>query len=287
MLTQVSSSEGRGSGTRNDVDVPHTVDPKEAPLPRRSETRSAPSPRLLPQLTPYAAPARVLLRVLICEDQEIYRVGLRALIDDAPDLTVVGEAADVPSACALADRFDPHVVLVRHALLPHPEPGPGLGELVRRGAVLVLAESESEADLVHALRGGARGYLSRRLAAPRLLDGIRAVARDEPALDPAVARHLVHYLTDDVTRGGAARTPLEQLTDRQRAVALLVAEGLTNAEIAARLYLSQATVKTHLTAVLRRLNIHGRTRLAVLINHDPKRAAAATTAGPREDRALA
>jgi DNA-binding NarL/FixJ family response regulator len=211
------------------------------------------------------------IRVLLCEDHEIYRVGLRVLIEGEPDLVVVGETEDVWDACALAGRVSPQVVVIRQGLLEGHEDA-ALGEICALGgAVLVLAECETELELVRALRAGARGYLARRLAAPRLLDGIRALARDEPALDPAVARHLMRYLTDgqrDTSGVANARVLLQRLTERQRAVALLAAEGLTNDEIAARLYLTQATVKSHLTAILRRLSIHNRTQLAILVNRD-------------------
>jgi DNA-binding NarL/FixJ family response regulator len=220
--------------------------------------------------TQQGPPALDPVRVLLCEDHEVYRLGQRALLEGESDLVVVGEAEDVSSACSLSDQLGSHVVVVRQGMLESPGYEP-LRELCRRGAVLVLAESESELELVRALRAGARGYLSRRLGAARLLDAVRAVARDEPALEPAVARHLVRYLTDgpsSLAGGGLARTPLEQLTDRQRAVALLVAEGLTNEEIAARLFVSQATVKSHLTAVMRRFDIHSRTLLAILVHRE-------------------
>ena len=183
---------------------------------------------------------------------------------------VVGEVDDVQDACSLADRECPAVVVVRQGLLEGRE-DEALQELCRRGAVLVLAESESELELVRSLRAGARGYLLRRIAAPRLLDGIRSLARDEPALDPSVARHLMGYLTaGDAGRVAArsARSLLDRLTERQHAVALLAAEGLTNDEIAARLFLTQATVKSHLTAILRRLDINNRIQLAILVNRD-------------------
>ena len=194
--------------------------------------------------------------MLLCEDHEIYRIGLRVLIELEPDLVVVGEVGDVASACSLADRVDPHVVVIRQGLLQHVQAESVSALCLRDRAVLILAETESELDLAEALRAGVRGYLSRRVAAPQLVDGIRALSKDELALDPAFARHLVQFLTAGPT--GPAEIPtqlsaLTRLTERQRAVALLVAEGMTNGEIAARLFVSDATVKSHLTAVLRRL----------------------------------
>ncbi|MGC5220989.1 LuxR C-terminal-related transcriptional regulator [Micromonospora sp. DT81.3] len=208
--------------------------------------------------------------MLLCEDHEIYRIGLRVLIEREPDMVVVGEVGDVASACSMADRVDPHVVVIRQGLLQHVQAASVSALCLRDRAVLILAENESEHDLAEALRAGARGYLSRRVAAPQLVDGIRAVSKDGLALDPTFARHLVQFLTSEPT--GPAEIPaqlgaLTRLTERQRAVALLVAEGMTNGEIAARLFVSDATVKSHLTTVLRRLGLRSRTQLAILVNN--------------------
>ena len=214
------------------------------------------------------------VRVLLCEDHEIYRVGLRTLIERERDLVVLGEAADVASACALADRVDPQIVVIRQGLLHHAseESVEALCRGVR--AVLALAETESELDLAAALRAGVKGYISRWVDAPRLIDGIRALSKNELVLDPAFARQLAQFLT--VGPIGSAETPtplgaLGRLTERQRAVALLVAEGMTNGEIAARLSVSDATVKSHITAVMRRVGVRSRTQLAIFINDTGRR----------------
>ena len=216
--------------------------------------------------TPEAKPVRVLL----CEDHEIYRVGLRVLIEREPDLVVVGESLDVVSASALADRVAPHIVVIRQGLLQEGHEEAVHALCSRDAAVLLLAETESEVDLADALRAGVSGYLSRRVAGPRLVDGIRALSKDEFVLDPPFARHLVRFLT--AGQGGSAELPahvgvLTQLTERQRAVALLVAEGMTNGEIAAELSVSHATVKSHIGAVSRRLGVRSRTQLALLVNN--------------------
>jgi len=209
-----------------------------------------------------------LVRILLCEDQELYRLGLRVVLDSQPDLAVVGEVRDLPAAIAVADQDDVQIVVVRQALVDCTL----VRELCRRGtAVLVLADigAAPEPELVKALRAGVRGYLSRRLAAQRLVDAVRALARDEAALDSAVAGHLVRFLSDDSGRDGQApaeSNALDRLTERQRDVAVLVAQGLSNDEIARRLFVSQATVKSHLTVVLRRLEVRTRTQLAILVN---------------------
>ena len=214
------------------------------------------------------------IRVLLVEDHQIYLAGLRALLECDPGLAVIGELNSVESATAILDRTPGIVVVVRQGLLHSPDYEP-LRQLCCRGAaVLVLAESDSDLDLARALRAGARGYLSRRLTAAQLLEGIRSLARNEPAFDSLVARQLVSYMTDQQSRPSAP-TPsptIEQLTQRQRAVALLVAEGLSNEEIAARLFVSQATVKSHLGTMMRRLDVRSRTQLAILVNRDHKSA---------------
>jgi DNA-binding NarL/FixJ family response regulator len=221
------------------------------------ESGTAPPPtRSLPHVWPVPGPE--LVRVLLCEDNEIYRIGLRSLIELEPDLAVVGEVVDVTAASALAAVSEETV-----------------SALCRRDrAVLILAETESELHLAEALRAGVRGYLPRWVAAPRLIDGIRALSREELVLDPAYARHLVNFLTTEPT--GPVEIPLQlgaltQLTERQRAVALLVAEGKTNGEIGATLSVSKATVKSHITAVSRRLGVRGRIQLAIFINNNDAR----------------
>ncbi|QHC66679.1 DNA-binding response regulator [Rathayibacter sp. VKM Ac-2759] len=215
-----------------------------------------------------AGPPAENVRVLLCDDHEISRVGLRALIDPEAGLSVVGEAADVESACSIAEQLDPHVVIVRLGLLDQTR-GEPLGELCSRNrAVLILAGIEAEFDLVGMMRAGVRGCLPHSVAAPRLLDGIRALSQDELVLDRLFAPHLVQFLSTaptTVAEAGSGPTPLNRLTERQRAVAHLVAEGMTNGEIAARLFVSHATVKSHVTVVLRRLAVRSRTELAIAV----------------------
>jgi DNA-binding NarL/FixJ family response regulator len=272
------------------------------------------------------------VRVLICDDHEVYRLGLRAVLEAAEGIALVGEATDPAQALMLSFDSGPDVALVAQHLQ-----GGGALELIRRldalgTGVVVLADSDARHDLVDALRAGARGYLTRRVAPHRLVDGIRAVARKETALDSRLAGHLLPSLEPPADAVGAPGTGTEPgpdlgdgrpqfpaspaappapsagspdpsaggrpaglpddhwddaqdtrrrddrppgtrfqelLTQRQRMVAALVADGLSNAEIAARLYLSPATVKSHLTIILRRLELRDRTQLAILVNrHD-------------------
>jgi DNA-binding NarL/FixJ family response regulator len=231
-----------------------------------------PRPREAP--SPDETPASVL----VCDDHEVLRHGLRAVLRWAPDLHVVAEAGDAAEALVLAAELRPEVTLVGLGT-----GGAGIPELVRAlsatgTAVLLLGEAGTAGDLVEALRAGARGYLHTTVSSDRLVEGVRAVLRGETLLDAAVTGELLTRL--DGTRPGAlgpgGRNPL---TARQQAVSELVAEGLTNAEIATRLQVSRATVKGHITVALRRLNLRDRTQLAIHVNRSA-RPGAGWEAGP-------
>lgn len=229
------------------------------------------SRRSVPDLGPHAnRPPTTLVRVLLCEDQEVFRLGLRVVLEAQPDMAVVAETAHLPGALAAADGVTTQVVVVRQGLVGGATL-PLLRDLCGRGpAVLVLAEpgDEAESELVEVLQAGVRGYLPRRSAAQRLVDGVRALARHEPVLDSTATSELVRYLTCATERDSTETRALDRLTDRQREVAELVSQGLSNEEIAGRLFLSLATVKSHLTASMRRLDVRTRTQLAILVNRD-------------------
>jgi DNA-binding NarL/FixJ family response regulator len=214
-----------------------------------------------------------LVRVLLCEDREVFRLGLRVVFEAQPDIAVVAETSQLGEALEVAGGLGTQVVVVRQGLVGCSSL-PLLRDLCQRGTgVLVLAETGGELGLLEVLQAGVRGFLPRRAAAQRLVDAVRALARQETALDFAVASQLVRYLTGEATQAGVEGQVLNRLTERQRDVATLVAEGLSNEEIARRLFLSLATVKSHLTAVMRRLDIRTRTQLAILIHRDHSPAA--------------
>ena len=224
--------------------------------------------RTLPSPRARTRPPTSLVRVLLCEDQEVFRLGLRVVLEAQPDMAVVAETAHLPAAVSAADDVGTQVVVVRQGLVGGATL-PLLRELCRGGtAVLVLAEPGEDAgsELVDVLQAGVRGFLPRRSAARRLVDGVRSLARNEAALDPTATNQLVRYLTSPADRPG--RRVLDQLTDRQREVAELVAQGPSNDEIAARMFLSLATIKSHITASMRRLEVRTRTQLAILVSRD-------------------
>ncbi|WP_233496140.1 response regulator transcription factor [Geodermatophilus sp. TF02-6] len=199
----------------------------------------------------------------MCDDSEVFRFGLRTVLRSAPDLVLVAEAPDSSRALALADEHVPHV-----ALVGHDTPGNGALQLVRELStggvkVILLSETGTRADLVAALTAGACGFYVRSVSPARLVEAVRAVVRGETRLD----EHLLNNLDEPtVPATGERPTPETRLTARQQAVAALVAQGLTNSEIAASLHLSQATVKGHITVVLRRLGLRDRTQLAIHVN---------------------
>ena len=218
-------------------------------------------------------PPRPLVRVLLCEDREIFSLGLRIIFEAQPDMAVVAETSHLPAALEVADGPGTQVVVVRQGLVGC-SGLPLLRDLCQRATgVLVLAETGGDSGLTEILRAGVRGLLPRRAAAQRLVNAVRVLARQETALDSALASQLVRSLTGDAAQAGAQGQALDQLTERQRDVATLVAEGLSNEEIATRLFLSPATVKSHLSTVMRRLDIRTRTQLAILIHRDQSPAA--------------
>lgn len=207
------------------------------------------------------------VRVLICDDHEVLRHGLRTVLRRIPGLSVVAEADSVGEALSMATELRPDVTLVGLD-----GQGPVLQDLVREltgqgNRVMLLGEAGAGSDLVEILRAGARGYVHTTASPQRLVECVRAVARGETVLDASVTGELLHRLDDGPRPGDDEhRATHGLLTARQQAVAELVAEGLTNAEIAARLQVSRATVKGHITVALRRLSLRDRTQLAIHVH---------------------
>jgi DNA-binding NarL/FixJ family response regulator len=190
------------------------------------------------------------IRVLVADDHQLMREGTAALLGVDERIEVVGLARDGAEAIALAERRRPDVVLLDLNM-------PGVGGLeacarLREGdgpEVLMLTVSEQEPDLYAALRVGAAGYLTKDLPPAELIEAVLAVARGEPRIAPAMATRM---LVD----------PLESLSARERDVLALIAEGLRNREIAERLVISEATVKTHVRHVLEKLRFRNRAEAA-------------------------
>jgi DNA-binding NarL/FixJ family response regulator len=203
----------------------------------------------------------VPVRVLLADDHRLMREGTAALLGADERIEVVGLAHDGREALALAERRKPDVVLLD---LNMPEvDGLEACARLREGddgpEVLMLTVSEEEPDLYAALRVGAAGYLTKDVPPAELIEAVLAVARGEPRIAPAMASRMLA----DMGRGEAPpEDPLARLSDREREVLALLAEGLRNREIADRLVISEPTVKTHVRHVLEKLRIRNRAEAA-------------------------
>jgi DNA-binding NarL/FixJ family response regulator len=210
-----------------------------------------------------------MISVLLADDQALVRAGFRALLNAEPDIEVVAEAADGVEAVRLAQATRPDVVLMDIRM-----PGVDGLEATRRIAadpalagtrVVILTTFELDEYVFEALRTGASGFLVKDTEPVELLRGVRAVAAGDALLSPSVTRRVIGEFATAGGRGRPANAPQElgQLTDREREVMVLVAEGLSNDEIAARLVISPATAKTHVSRTMIKLGARDRAQLVV------------------------
>ncbi|AXG82891.1 response regulator [Streptomyces paludis] len=199
-------------------------------------------------------PPAPAITLIVVDDHPVVRDGLRGMFESAAGFTVLGEAANGVDGVALAARLDPDVVLMDLRM-----PGGGgvdaIAELTRRGArakVLVLTTYDTDSDTLPAIEAGATGYLLKDAPREELFTAVRAAALGRTVLSPAVASRLVSRVRAPGAGGG------EQLSAREREVLGLVARGTSNREIAAELFISEATVKTHLTHLYAKLGVKDR-----------------------------
>ncbi|MEU6698603.1 response regulator transcription factor [Pseudonocardia sp. NPDC046786] len=209
--------------------------------------------------------------VLVVDDDPVVRFGLTMMLRGAPDLRVVAEAGDGAEAIELAGRHSPHVVLM-DIRMPGTD-GLTATETLRRrpGApqVVVLTTFDADEHVLRALRAGAAGFLLKDTPPDELVLAVRHAAQGRPVLSPEVTRRLIDQVAGSTQDGAreTARKRLGLLADRERAVALELGAGRSNAEIATRHHVSVATVKTHVSAILTKLDLNNRVQVALLV-HD-------------------
>ncbi|WP_028800554.1 response regulator [Streptomyces sp. 142MFCol3.1] len=208
------------------------------------------------------------IRLLLVDDDPLVRAGLSLMLGGADDIEIVGEAADGGEVEALVDRTRPDVVLM-DIRMPTVD---GLTATQRlRGReespqVIVLTTFHADEQVLRALGAGAAGFVLKDTPPAEILQAVRRVAAGDPVLSPTVTRQLIEHAAGSTldARRSAARTRIAVLNDREREVAVAVGQGGSNAEIAGELFMSVATVKTHVSRILAKLGLNNRVQIALL-----------------------
>jgi DNA-binding NarL/FixJ family response regulator len=217
-----------------------------------------------------SAEERGMIRVLICEDHAVIRAGYAAIFNSQPDLDVVGEAADGPAGLEAALRLEPDVIVmdIQMPLMDGIEvtarlAGAGVANPAK---ILVVTNFNVDKYVYAALKAGASGFLLKDSPPEELINGVRTIARGESLLAPVVTRTLIGRFAERIRPAGEAprRQALEALAPREREVLGLVAQGLSNAEIAAELVIGSETVKTYMSRILTKLDLRDRVQAVVL-----------------------
>jgi len=201
------------------------------------------------------------IRILTADDHAVVREGLRALIDTEPGMVLVGEATDGAEAVRKAQALNPDVVLL-DLVMPRKSGIEAIGEIKRTTPstrILVLTSFAEDDKVFPAIKAGAHGYLLKDTSPHQLLHAIRDVYRGEPSMHPTIARKLMLELQ----RSSELPPTEEPLTEREAEVLSLVAQGLTNQEIADLLFVSERTVRTHVSNILGKLHLANRTQARV------------------------
>ena len=206
-----------------------------------------------------------MIKVLIADDQELVRAGFRMILEAQTDVAVVGEAGDGAEAVNKALALQPHVVLmdVRMPGTDGIEATRRLGTAGSGARVLMLTTFDADEYVYDAMKAGASGFMLKNAPPRQLVDAVRATAAGEAPLAPAIVRRMLEEFVRRPPPGAARPAELDELTDREIDVLKLVARGLSNAEIASKLYLGEATVRTHVSRTLSKLRLRDRTQAVV------------------------
>ncbi|WP_399891530.1 response regulator [Streptomyces sp. BBFR51] len=208
------------------------------------------------------------IRLLLVDDDPLVRAGLSLMLGGADDVEIVGEAADGDEVEALVDRTRPDVVLmdIRMPVVDGLTATERLRGRADAPQIVVLTTFHADEQVLRALRAGAAGFVLKDTPPAEILDAVRRVAAGDPVLSPAVTRRLMEHAAGGAadTRRTRARERIAALNDREREVAVAVGRGMANAAIAGELYMSVATVKTHVSRVLAKLDLDNRVQIALL-----------------------
>jgi two-component system, NarL family, nitrate/nitrite response regulator NarL len=212
------------------------------------------------------------IRVVVVDDHPLFREGVARSLEEAGKFHVVGQGANADEAVRLIEDLAPDVLLLDLSM-----PGGGLVAAARISAIapdvriVMLTVSEADDDIIAALKAGAKGYVLKGVSSAALIQIVEGIARGERYVSPSLAARLLSELG---TRGVAASSvvdPLSTLTDREEGILLLVADGLSNKEVALKLDLQEKTVKHHMTRILGKLQVRNRTEAAVLLRDTTSR----------------
>ncbi len=212
-----------------------------------------------------------MIRLVLVDDQELVRTGLRSLAERDGDIAVVGEAADGRGGLGVVRRHRPDVVLmdIRMAEMDGITTTAALRRLAPAPQVIVLTTFHADEQVLGALRAGASGFLVKDTPPAQIISAVRVVASGDAIVSPSVTRTLLDHFSDggasDRRRAAAGR--LAALTDREREVAAAIGAGASNAEVAAALFMSEATVKAHVSRLLTKLDATNRVQIAITV-HD-------------------
>ena len=208
------------------------------------------------------------IRVLLVDDEALVRSGIRLILESEPDIEVVGEAANGVEAVDATKRLDPEVILM-DVQMPVKDGLAATREIAALGRtessrVIILTTFELDEYVYEALRAGASGFLLKRARAADLVAGVRVVAAGEALLAPSVTRRLLDHFASGPSPSSRNLSLLKTLTEREREVFELIAQGRSNSEIADGLFLTEGTVKTHVKHIFEKLDVRDRTQAVIL-----------------------